>query len=438
MERMFVLTQYNSVSLHRHITQTYKFDIVLAGASSRSSPRSRRWTAERWFQGTADAVRQQPGRSSRDLRGELGADPLRATICTAWITGNMLRRPDREPARTSPLAVMPVLAGAGDRPSSAPSASTGTGRVVGVPRKALQDDRERGRACRWSQELLRQAGASTRTGPTWPRWASTSSSKSVADQDCLDNDLQRLRSSRHARWPSRISASVQAHFFNGYWRDIGTIRAFYDAHMDLLEPQAPFDFYDRDRWPFFTHPRYLPGSRLTDCRFNRTDAGRRGDRSATATIERSVIGVSGRSIRTRRTDPTLPADGGRTRVTSRSPAPGSRRAGHRARSSVIENAIIDKNVRIGRNVRIVNAERRRPTAEGTGLRDPRRHRRCAQAQYGDPRRHRDLTRILSGTGSCVMRRRFSWVGDGVWPKRNGAGSRSVAWAARRSCSCPHW
>ena len=69
---------------------------------------------------------------------------------------------------------------------------------------------------------------------------------------------------------------VQASFFDDYWRDIGTIRSFYEAHLDLVKPEAPFNFYDSE-WPFFTHPRFLPGSRLTDCRFHRTVLAGGGD-----------------------------------------------------------------------------------------------------------------------------------------------------------------
>ena len=82
---------------------------------------------------------------------------------------------------------------------------------------------------------------------------------------------------------------VQAHFFDGYWRDIGTIRAFYEAHMDLTNYDPPFNFYDPG-WPIYTHPRYLPGSRLSGCRFN--DAILAGGADIQdCTVENSVIGV---------------------------------------------------------------------------------------------------------------------------------------------------
>jgi glucose-1-phosphate adenylyltransferase len=151
---------------------------------------------------------------------------------------------------------------------------------------------------------------------------------------------------------------VQAHFFNGYWRDIGTIKAFYEAHMDLVKPDTPFDFHDKD-WPFYTHPRYLPGSRLTDCRFHRTVlAG--GAIVSDCNVENSVIG-----IRTVLRDSTVRA----SLIMGADPfhedaPPGAPPIGI-GEGSLIEKAIIDKNVRIGRGVKIVN-EGAVQEAEGDG------------------------------------------------------------------------
>ena len=60
---------------------------------------------------------------------------------------------------------------------------------------------------------------------------------------------------------------IQAHVHRGYWEDVGTIRAYYLANLALCQPVPPFDFYDALR-PVYTHPRFLPGSRLGECRTN--------------------------------------------------------------------------------------------------------------------------------------------------------------------------
>jgi glucose-1-phosphate adenylyltransferase len=163
--------------------------------------------------------------------------------------------------------------------------------------------------------------------------------------DCLDNDLIDFGSDVI---PNALGKNkIIAHFFDGYWRDIGTIRAFYDAHMDMVGPHPPFDWYDPS-WVFFTHPRYLPGSRLRGCRFNDTLlAG--GAKIEESTLERSIIGIrtTVRKATVRRTlimgaeDEPPPGPAG-------APPVGV------GEGSLIQDAIIDLNARIGRNVRIVN------------------------------------------------------------------------------------
>ena len=149
---------------------------------------------------------------------------------------------------------------------------------------------------------------------------------------------------------------VQAHLFDGYWEDIGTVGAFHKANIDLTRDDPPFDFTFGDH-PIFTRPRYLPCSRLsgatvTDSLISDGCVIGRG-----SVIENSVIGVRaqiGENV-TIRNSYIMGADsyeqpkqlGRRTR------GPAGPHIGIGA-GSVIENAIIDKNARIGRNVRIVN------------------------------------------------------------------------------------
>jgi glucose-1-phosphate adenylyltransferase len=155
----------------------------------------------------------------------------------------------------------------------------------------------------------------------------------------LDNELSDFG---HDVIPAAVEKGlVCAHFFRGYWRDIGTIRAFFDAHMDLVRPDTPFDFFDSN-WPIYTHPRNLPGSRITNCEFRRTVlAG--GAILSDCKLDESVVGVRsvvrGSTVR-------------RSLIMGSDPQeiPSEIRRG-----TVIENAIIDKNVNIGEGVRIVNA-----------------------------------------------------------------------------------
>jgi glucose-1-phosphate adenylyltransferase len=151
--------------------------------------------------------------------------------------------------------------------------------------------------------------------------------------------------------------SLRAHLFTGYWRDIGTIRAFYETHLDLVRPDPPFDFNDPE-WIFYTHPRYLPGARLDRTRFTRSILCE-GTVLTGCEIEESIVGVRSRasSAEIRRSllmgaDPYPPAE------------PGAPPIGV-GEGSVIHDAIVDKNARIGRGVRIVN-ERGLLEADGPG------------------------------------------------------------------------
>jgi glucose-1-phosphate adenylyltransferase len=140
---------------------------------------------------------------------------------------------------------------------------------------------------------------------------------------------------------------VQAHYFDGYWRDIGTIGAFYEAHMDLLRPSPPFDFYDPD-WVIYTHPRYLPGTRIDGVHLERSVIAD-GVKIQDSRLSSSIIGIRSEIRGAEIHDslimgvdedfPDAPPD---------APPVGI------GRGTLVRRAIVDKNARIGRDVRIVN------------------------------------------------------------------------------------
>jgi glucose-1-phosphate adenylyltransferase len=147
---------------------------------------------------------------------------------------------------------------------------------------------------------------------------------------------------------------VQAYVYNGYWEDVGTIRSYFQANLALCEPIPPFDFYDAAR-PVYTHPRFLPASKLEGCNVHKALISE-GCIMQGAEIDRAVIGIRSRigsKVRIRNSL-LIGADFYETidemRATEARGVPpvgiGS--------GSTIENAIIDKNARIGRGVRILN------------------------------------------------------------------------------------
>jgi glucose-1-phosphate adenylyltransferase len=148
--------------------------------------------------------------------------------------------------------------------------------------------------------------------------------------------------------PAEVSnRRVQAHFFKGYWRDIGTIGAFFEAHMDLVQEEPQFTFHDQ-AWPIYTRPRYLPGARLHRCRFDHALLSD-GSRVEDSEIENAIVGLRS-SIRNSKVHHALIMG-----IDSHYPAakPGEPEPGI-GEGCEISNAIIDKNARIGRDVRICN------------------------------------------------------------------------------------
>ncbi len=346
MERMFLLTQFNSVSLHRHIAQTYKFDPFSPGSvevlAAQQTPGN-----DNWFQGTADAVRQNL-RTIMEMRGDL----------VLILAGDHMYRMDYRRMLQAHLAAEADIT-VGVLPCSEAEVSEfGTVRVDPVGRVLEFREKPKTREARAGMEVDPQLLEAQGVAADKPYLASMGIyffNKDVLAA-VLDNDL--VDFGRDIIPASIGKRRVQSYFYKGYWRDIGTIRAFFDTHLDLVRPDTPFDFY-RDDWPFYTHPRYLPAARIFNTRIERSLLAE-GSTVIDSEIEDAVIGVRSqiRKSRIRRTlvmgaDPN-PPDG-----FEGDPPVGI------GEGCAIENAIIDKNARIGKNVRIANEKRLRE-ADGPG------------------------------------------------------------------------
>jgi len=346
LERMFVLTQYNSVSLHRHIVRTYKFDIFSKGfvqiLAAQQTP-----TDESWYQGTADAVRRNL-RIITESRGDmvmiLSGDHLYRMDYRQMLRDHLEHEADIS------LGVIPC--------SEEEICEYGTVRVDDTGRIREFREKPKTAEARAGMEVDPRLLASRNVAADRPYLASMGIylfRKEVL-VECLKNDLIDFG---HHVIPSCVdSHRVQAHFFGGYWRDIGSIRAFYDAHMDMVLPEPPFDYYDPD-WPFLTHPRYLPGSRLTGCRFNNSIL------AGGAIIRESTIDNSIAGIRTRMTKATVRRSLIMGAEDYPHPAPPSAPPVGIGEGSLIQDAIVDLNARIGREVRIHNKNQVQE-AEGDG------------------------------------------------------------------------
>jgi glucose-1-phosphate adenylyltransferase len=335
LRRIFVLTQYNSESLNKHLNQTYKFDVFSSGFVSLLAAEQTDENSN-WFQGTADAVRQ----SLRHMREHRSREVL-------ILSGDQLYQMDyrkmldthRRHVADVTVAVIPV-----------PAEQTSGFGILKVNRQGrITHFEEKPGADRLPDLVSDVPGM----GPAYLAsmgiyiFGREALETSLADPALVDfgknvipEAVPRLR--------------VHAHVQRGYWEDVGTIRSYYQANLALAQPVPPFDFYDASR-PVFTHPRLLPATKVEACTVTNALLSE-GCILVGAQIERSVIGIRSRIGKgtTIRDSLVLGADYYETlEEIARDASRGIPPMGIGA-DSVIERAIIDKNARIGSGVRIVN------------------------------------------------------------------------------------
>jgi glucose-1-phosphate adenylyltransferase len=335
LRRIFVLTQFNSESLNKHVSLTYKFDIF---SSAFVSVLAAEQTEEggNWFQGTADAVRQ----SLRHMRRQQADEIL-------ILSGDQLYQMDyrqmlkthRDHDADATVAVIPV---------SAEQASAfgilkmdATGRIVHFEEKPAAD------------RLPDLVSDIPGVGPGYLASMGIYAFSRAALENALGNP-QLVDFGRHVIPDAVPNVRVQAHVHRGYWEDVGTIQSYFLANLALCDPIPPFDFYDAAH-PIYTNPRFLPASKVSNCNIKNALISE-GCIMQGADIDRAVVGIRSRigaGSRIRRSL-LIGADEYETmRQMESTQARGVPPIGIGA-ESVIENAIIDKNARIGRGVRIVN------------------------------------------------------------------------------------
>jgi glucose-1-phosphate adenylyltransferase len=348
IQRIYVLTQFNSASLNRHIARTYGmagfsqgFVEVLAAQQTPESPS--------WFEGTADAVRKYMWLFAEwdvDQYLILSGDHLyrmnymdfiqRHRDTKADITLSVVRVDE---SRASDFGLMKI-----DK----------SGRVVSFSEKPTGDALK---AMRVDTTVL---GLPRNEAKESPYIASMGIY--VFEKQVLFNLLKRAPEQtdfgREILPASAKDYNVQAYLFKDYWEDIGTIEAFYNANLALTEqPDPPFSFYD-EKAPIYTRSRYLPPTKLLDSRVVESMVGE-GSILKECTIKRSVIGIRSRIETGCMIDNALlmgadyyesPLERAKTLESGKVPL------GVGA-NTIIRRAIVDKNTRIGRNVQIVNKDR---------------------------------------------------------------------------------
>jgi glucose-1-phosphate adenylyltransferase len=339
IRRIYVLTQYQSESLNKHIATTYKFDNFSSGFVSVIAAEQ---TEERgdWFQGTADAVRQ----SMRHVGAESWTEAV-------ILSGDQLYRMDfrdmlrlhRETKADATIAMKPVPA---DQTSAFGIMKTDpTGRIVHFDEKPPPE---------------RLPGlASTVPGHDGPAYLA-SMGIYIFSRRALDEALSNEKHNdfgRHIIPAVAPRMRVQAYVYDGYWEDVGTIRSYYEANLALTDAGPPFNFYDA-RHPIYTQARFLPATKMHAAQV-RDSLVSEGCFIDNAEIERSIIGIRSRigAGARIRNSLILGADVYEAvEELNRAQRDGLPPVGI-GENAIIENAIIDKNARIGRGVRITNQRR---------------------------------------------------------------------------------
>ena len=332
---IYVLTQFQSVSLHRHIYQTYKFDSfsdgfieILAAQQTLSS--------DEWFQGTADAVRRQlPHLRARNMDYILilSGDHLYQMDYTKFLDIH------RETGADITVAVKPV--GREQVSEFGILKTDANDRIIDFREKPQQDqldslDSETGDS---TKPYLASMGIYVFNKGTMVRLL-TSDKGDDFGKHIIPNAIKQL--------------NVKAYKFNGYWEDIGTIKSFFHANLALTDPFPAFDLYQGDKL-IYTRPRYLPASKILECTIKNSIICE-GCIIEKSEIERSVIGIRSKILPGVRLKNVIMmgADGYQSlceideNYMAGSPIIGI------GKNTVIENAIIDKNACIGDNVQLIN------------------------------------------------------------------------------------
>ena len=347
--KIYVLTQFNSASLNRHLVRAYNFSgltdgfvEVLAAQQTPEDPN--------WFQGTADAVRKYIW-----LFDEWDIDEY------LILSGDHLYRMDyslfvqrhRETNADVTISVLPC----DEKRASAFGLMNidDTGRVTDFSEKPKGD------ALTKMKVDTTKLGLSPEEAKESPYIASMGIY--VFKKEVMKRLLETYPDStdfgKEIIPAAREDYNVQAYLFNGYWADIGTIEAFYDANLTLTQqPKPPFSFYD-EKAPIYSRSRYLPPTKLLDCQVSNSMIGE-GCILKECKIEGSVLGIRTRVEKGCEIEKSLimGADYYQPFAERQSEVGGSGKPtiGIGA-NTTIKRAIVDKNASIGQNVQIINKDK---------------------------------------------------------------------------------
>ncbi|MFT5303197.1 MAG: glucose-1-phosphate adenylyltransferase [Mariniblastus sp.] len=351
INRVYVLTQFLSVSLHGHIRRAYSFDNFSGGFVELLAAQETTSDGSDWYQGTADAVRK-----NLVYFNQPGIDYV------VILSGDQLYRMDY-----GDLIQTHIKSGA-DVTISCMPVSREDAKGFGV----VQVDDE-GRVKDFVEKP--QTEEEIEAVSTDPAWIDTHGVESkgrdciasmgiyVFNRELLNEVLSGTDYTDFGKevFPATIeSHRVQMHLFDGYWEDIGTIRSFYDANLNLTAETPDFELMVADA-PIYTSARFLPPTRMSGATVKNSLISSGCRIGAGAVIENSVIGlrtIVGENV-TIKDSIVMGNDFYESDDARQNHLISPMKIGD---GSVIEGAIVDKNVCIGKNARVVNASKRDATS----------------------------------------------------------------------------
>ena len=347
IQKIYVLTQFNSASLNRHITRAYNFPgfsegfvEVLAAQQTKDNPE--------WFQGTADAVRKYIWLFKEwdiDYYLILSGDHLYRMDYRDFVQRHIETKADIT------LSVLPI--------DEARASEFGVMKIDDSGRIIQFSEKPQGDALKAMAVDTSILGISPEIAKEQPYIASMGIY--VFNKDVM---IKLIEGSGYTDFGKEIlpncakDHSLQAYPFQGYWEDIGTIKSFYEANLALTQqPQPPFSFYD-EQAPIYTRSRYLPPTKLLDCKITESIVGE-GCILKKCRIDHCVLGVRSRiEADCIIEDSLLMGSDFYEPFAERQPGlkKGNVPLGIGAETT-IRGAIIDKNARIGCNVKIINKDK---------------------------------------------------------------------------------
>lgn len=345
--KIYVLTQFNSASLNQHISRAYNFSGFHEGfveiLAAQQTPQS-----TTWFQGTADAVRQYMW-----LFRELDVDEF------LILSGDHLYRMDysdfvrrhRETQADLTISVVPM--------DEKRASDFGLMKIDAGGRITDFSEKPKGEALKKMQVDTTVLGLSPDEAKLNPYIASMGIYVFKRDVliDLLEKTPEYTDFAKQIIPPTAAELNVQAYLFNGYWEDIGTVEAFYDANLALTQqPQPPFSFYDENA-PIYTRARYLPPTKLVNCEITDSMISE-GCILKECKIHHSVLGIRSRIEAGCTIEDSLimGSDFYQPYFERRSNCNADKMPLGIGANSTIRRAIVDKNVRIGCDVQIINKD----------------------------------------------------------------------------------